>query len=224
MPRFASYWLRRWISKAKNKIFLVDVETIVSRLPCASMKLLSWNQVFKTKKDCWNVWIRTFKTQQIWRCYKYYSRPHRITRACRLADAASAWKLRGTLNLACPCRSKTEQKFSFATPQWQAMDIIYPSLGGAHLKTKIFPFLLLLSVFLETSMKLQLKRRVYYIISGFHVNSQKIFEKLQILNFQHYHYQNSVNFRTHQQWHVIIACARQPGLTVQWEITLSLGR
>ena len=58
------------------------------------------------------------------------------------------------------------------------MDIIYPSLGGAHLKTKIFPFLLLLSVFLETSMKLQLKRRVYYI-SGFHVNAQKIFEKLQ---------------------------------------------
>ena len=111
MPRFASYWLRRWISKAKNKIFLVDVETIVSRLPCASMKLLSWNQVFKTKKDCWNVWIRTFKTQQIWRCYKYYSPPHRITRACRLADTASAWKLRGILNLACPCRSKTEQNF-----------------------------------------------------------------------------------------------------------------
>jgi len=29
------------ISKADDKIFLVDVETIVSRLLCASMKLLS---------------------------------------------------------------------------------------------------------------------------------------------------------------------------------------
>lgn len=166
------------IPKAEDKIFLVDIETIVSRLLCALMKLLSWNQVFRTKKDCWNVWIRTFKTQQIWRCYKYYSPLRRITRACLLANAASAWKLRGILNLACSCRSKTEQKFSFATPQWQAMDIIYPSLGSAHLKTKIFPFLLLLSVFLETSMQLQLKRRVYYI-SGFHINSPKIFEKLQ---------------------------------------------
>ena len=39
------------ISKAEDNIFLVDVETMKS--------------ILRNKKDRWNVWIRTFKTQQI---------------------------------------------------------------------------------------------------------------------------------------------------------------
>ena len=38
------------ISKAEDKIFLVDVETILGRLLFASMKLLSWNKVLEIKR------------------------------------------------------------------------------------------------------------------------------------------------------------------------------
>ena len=131
------------ISKAEDKIFLVDVETILRRLLFASMKLLSWNKVLEIKRIA-----GTFESALL--------RPNRsgdVTNIIVLRPALPrlvVWPTRRVLenweilNFACPSRSKTVQKFSFTTPQWQAMDIIYPSLGGARLKTKFFPLLLLL--------------------------------------------------------------------------------
>ena len=141
------------ISKAKDKIFLVDVETIVSRLLFAPMKLLSWNQVFRNKKDHWNVWIRTSKTQQVWRCYKYYGPLRCVTTACHLANTAGGWKLRGILNFTCARRSKTEQKiFIYNATKTSNGHYLYES-WRCMLEDKNFSFLVVV-FFLETLMKL----------------------------------------------------------------------
>ena len=132
------------ISKAEDKIFLVDVETILRRLLFASMKLLPWNKVLEIKRIA-----GTFESALL--------RPNRsgdVTNIIVLRPALPrlvVWPTRRVLenweilNFSClSLTSKTVQKFSFTAPQWQGMDIIYPSLGGARLKTKFFPLLLLL--------------------------------------------------------------------------------
>ena len=76
-----------------------------------------------------------------------------------LEHSLGAWKLRGILNFTCPRRSKTEKKiFIYNATMTSNGHYLYESWQDMLEDQNCF--FLVIVMFLETSMKLQLKRRL----------------------------------------------------------------